>query len=252
MVDGWLADDGGCRRASAGDSFSVPAAVEATEEPRTPHPRSQRLWRQQWAASASPPALAAAGATAEQWRPPPGRQRLQERQQGRRHSPLCRRRRQWIRCLPPRLHAWVTPRTPPMPAHAPPCPPIPFESSWSQHRGARWVGWPWIFAAPTWRTARHRGEPESCDTHRPLQVALNRRNEPRQGICLGANYQQKTPYCVLSSRPPVRWAPSEHGDEMLFPAMCAARPPGRLQRHPSLRRICRGATTTPEPPTTQG
>jgi hypothetical protein len=134
----------------------------------------------------------------------------------------------------------------------PPMPPIPFESSWSRHRGARWVGWPWIFAAPTWRTARHRGEPESCDTHRPLQVALNRRNEPRQGICLGANYQQKTPYCVLSSRPPVRWAPSEHGDEMLFPAMCAARPPGRLQRHPSLRRICRGATTTPEPPTTQG
>jgi hypothetical protein len=115
---------GGCGSdgAAAGASPSVSAAVESTAGPWTSHSRSQRLWTRRWDVGASPLAPPTTGATAGPRAPPSWSQRQQERHQGRRRSATRWRQRQWLRRLPSRLHAWVTPRTPP---HAPPCSPLP-------------------------------------------------------------------------------------------------------------------------------
>jgi hypothetical protein len=106
-----------------GAPLLVLAAVKATVEPRTPYPERCGGCGGDTGLQAPLPQRqrVAAGATAGPPLPPFTLQRQQGRQQGRQHTPLCRRRLQRLRRLPPRLHAWVTPCTPP---HAPPslCP----------------------------------------------------------------------------------------------------------------------------------
>jgi hypothetical protein len=137
--------------------------------------------------------------------------------------------------LPP--HAWVTPTMP----SRPPMPPHP-EDRWSQHPG-RLAG----TVAPAGRTATAQGQL----TARALAFdrtggAVHPPAAPRYVLC-GLPGQKPDVWCWSAV---VFAAASERGVETLKPAMCAACPPGRLQRHSSLRRSAADTTPTTGPPTT--
>jgi hypothetical protein len=109
-LDGWLVGSGGCRSNSAAAGTSPLDAGGCGGYSGAA--RSSLLEPAAAGATSGPAALPyAPAATAMATRPSP---------------------------LPPRLVD--NPHAPP----CPPCPPFPVPDSWSQHRGAWWVGWPWL------------------------------------------------------------------------------------------------------------
>jgi hypothetical protein len=129
-----------------------------------------------------------------------------------------------------------------MPPHAPP---FPVPDSWSRHRGAWWVGRPGMFAAPTRRTARHRGKPQPCAKHLPQQAAMTANPAaPRYGLC---GLPDQVCVCALLFLP--SGGLSELGVDPRRAASSSLRwERSAARRHSSpssLRRSCRGTTATP-------
>jgi hypothetical protein len=134
--------------------------------------------------------------------------------------------------------------------HAPPCPPMPPLPRARQLEPAPWrlVGG---MAGDVCRPHQEDRPAQGQLTARALAFAItggavHPPAAPRYVLC-GLPGQKPDVWCWSAV---VFAVASERGAESLKPAMCAACPTGRLQRHSSLRRSAADPTSTTGPPTT--